>query len=181
MDNRVLFIGGASGSGKTTAAAVLAQELGLHCVHLDEFHYPLHHANRAGAIGRDLSVDLTRAICHRVVEQLLANGAACVVEGGWLTVRQAADLMSDSRFSPLFCAFPEADPGERWRQMREGPGAHWLKTYNDARAIAWLERQVAESRDYRTECCANDVAFVDCSDLTTATASILSKMYSLLR
>lgn len=182
MVDQLLFLGGSSASGKTTAAAHISKGLNLHCVHLDEFNVPLDQAIRAKTIERGPAIDdLSKTIGFNVVEKFLSLNATCLIEGGWLSVPQAAELMKNDRFAPIFCGYPEANADKRWLQIKRSPGHHWLKNHDDVSAIQWIERQIKESQDYRVECETHGVTFVDCSDLENASRNIVSRMYELLR
>ena len=181
MTDKLLFLGGSSASGTSTAADHLSHHLNLHCIHLDDFYIPFHHAIAAKAFARGPAIDLTRDISRSIVEKFLSENAACIIEGGWVQVSQASTFMEHERFTPIFCGYPNADAQQRWKQIKASPSHHWLKEYDDVKALEWLDTQISESQDYRDECNTYGVTFVDCSDLENATQNIVSRMYELLR
>jgi predicted kinase len=161
MGGQVIYIGGASAAGKSTAAQTLGEALGLPLVELDRYFDLI-----AGAgCDEDTAAAAASALARRLVEDLLAAGGRCIVEGGWLDPAAALALSCahTGRFTAVYCGYPSGDLEDRLACIN-AKGEHWLAGHSAAEARAFLEQQVEASRWYRSECRRCGLAFVDFSD-----------------
>jgi predicted kinase len=161
MGTRIIYIGGASASGKTATAVKLSAMTGLPVVELDEYYDLLVDS----ACGAEVAAAVTPAIARRVVEDLLDAGGNCIVEGGWIDPSVAAELREGygNAFQPVFCGYPVSQVGDRLAAI-VASGEHWLADKSRAEARAFLAGQVKASKWYERECARCGIPFVDFSD-----------------
>jgi shikimate kinase len=157
-NGQIFFIGGASGSGKSTAAEALAEELELPLVRLDDYHNMVINPGLNGQWAKEL----TREICAKVVQNLMDTGARCIIEGGWITVEQAAVWQGNPTFFPVFCGYPSTTAKDRFDLIKQGK-THWLNHKTEKDAIEWLEKQISDSCSYKKSCSSNEVTFIEFS------------------
>ena len=176
MAARIIYIGGASASGKTETATKLSAMTGLPVVELDEYYDLL---ADAGCSAEDAAA-ATPAIARRAVEDLLRSGSDCIVEGGWVDPGIAAELREryGNAFEPVFCGYPGSEVGDRLAVIL-GSGAHWLADKSRAEAEAFLAEQVKASKWYEQECGRFAIPFVDFTDQEAGQRCVLERFCGL--
>lgn len=174
MQNSIYFIGGASASGKSTVARLLAAEDGRSVVALDNYYDILESAFH----DHDLLVKISERIALEVVTQLLATNAFCIVEGGWIAPQQARKLRERSagRFYPVYCGYPETKASTRLAVIKNDQN-HWLAEKSEKAAHAFLKTQIQQSHWYRTQCQKYELPFFDFSSLEAGVAALRSNYY----
>jgi predicted kinase len=172
----VIFIGGASASGKTAAARRLAGKLQLPVLGLDTMADLL----RPVLPERSRRVAATHRLAHTLVAELVQGGANAIVEGGWLRPLDAAALR-EAGLVAAYCGYVETTGAERLQLLRASSAApHWLTTVKQDWALRWIEQQIADSRWYREECARLGLAYADCSRIEEGIAGLCREVESLL-
>ncbi|HRC71365.1 MAG TPA: hypothetical protein PK880_02400 [Candidatus Competibacter sp.] len=165
----IYFIGGASASGKSTAARMLAARDGRAVVELDNFYDILGKVvDDQGALEK-----VTQKIALEVVARLLSADAFCIVEGGWIDPSKARKLKeaSDGRFYPVYCGYPRLKVEARFKMIRKKK-VHWLAEKSAKAAHSFLQEQIKLSRWYRKECKRYDLPFFDFSTVEDGVAAL---------
>ena len=169
MKNSIYFIGGASASGKSTAARMLAARDGRAVVELDNFYDILgKFVDDQGALEK-----VTEKIALEVMARLLAADAFCIVKGGWIDPAKAKKLKETSagRFYPVYCGYPRLQVEARFKMIRKAK-AHWLAEKSAKAAHAFLREQLKLSKWYRKECQKYDLPFFDFSTVEDGAAAL---------
>ena len=163
MHQGVYFIGGASASGKSTCAHLLAEEFGVHTIALDNIFDVLKQA-----VGdEDTGVKITNDVAPFCVKKFIQSGVTGIVEGGWIAPKQASKIAAQygSRFQPVYCGYANADIQARLAMILES-GDHWLAEMDQQEALDWLEDQIKASQWYASKCKKYNLPFFDFSDFT---------------
>ena len=173
----VIYIGGASAAGKTTAAQRLGALLRWPVLGLDT----LAHLLRPAIPAYQRHIPAIERVSRALVAELLEEGADCIVEGGWLRPPAGAALRA-AGLAPVYCGYEETTASERLRTLRSASGApHWVTTIPEDDALAWLEEQIAGSRRYREACARDGLAYVDCSRLGAGVEALCREATALAR
>ena len=163
----VRLIGGASASGKSTVAKMMARELGIPLIELD----PIFDAVTGGRSAT--AVASTEGICEALLSGLVRAGANCVVEGGWIQP-EIADKYRGAGLQAVFCGYPNAIAEDRLESMRGG--RHWMTKIDDRNeAIGLVQKQIEDSRSYKTRAERFSFDFIDFGDIAAGIAAIRSK------
>jgi len=159
LKSGIIFIGGASGSGKTSAANDLGKKKTLPVLSLDSIYNMF-----KDVIPKDVRVEKTESVCLDLIEQLLRFDAKGIVEGGWLQPEGAERLRSKycQTFFATFCGYPEVDPEQRYTHMNGGQSdCHHLVQGSKDEAINKLRDQITASLSYRERCKQKNFIFCD--------------------
>lgn len=169
MTSAIYFIGGASASGKSVVAKMLAAKDQCSIVELDEFYDILEGTFKDHA-GLE---EVTGKIALQVVAELLAVNAVCLVEGGWIDPAQAKKLKdrTQGRFYPVYCGYPNGDVEQRLAMIKQEK-SHWLAEKSKKTARAYLASQIEDSRRYQRQCEKYELPFFDFSDVNAGTAAL---------
>lgn len=169
MQMGVFFIGGASGSGKSTVARAIASRLCVPLLQLDDLHDLLKPPPGSDC---DAHVKTTEAVAPFLIEQLLKAGANALVEGGWIQPEGAKDLRAKwpRRFTAVYCGYPGVTAHERFTRMCQVNSTHHLLSGNNV--IDALNQQICDSKSYQTRCNNLNFRFVDFSDLAAGRAAL---------
>ncbi len=161
MKHSIYFIGGASASGKSTVARLLAAQEERSIVELDNFYDILESATQ----DESFLEKTTQKIALELVSQLLAANAFCIVEGGWIPPFEAKKLKDSSqdRFYPVYCGYLNGKAKDRLRKIRDGK-SHWLTEKPPKVARAYLRDQLKRSHWYQKQCKKYDLPFFDFSN-----------------
>jgi shikimate kinase len=167
LQNKIIFIGGASASGKTTVAKQLAEKLERPLISLDDFY------NATGEIeDGNLRKRITRKFSEALIEQLAVAGTACVVEGGWISVEVASSFCGDI-VDAGFCGYFASDLSMRLDNICN-TGKHWLANKSKDEALNFLQNQVSGSEHYQSECEKYSLSFFDFSSPEEGSKQLLA-------
>lgn len=163
MNKGIYFIGGASASGKSTCAHLLAEEFDVNTIELDDIFDVIKQA-----VGdEDTGVNITNKVAPYCVKQFIKSGVTGILEGGWLNPKQASKIAAQygSKFQPVYCGYTNADIPARLAMIFER-GDHWLAEMDHQEALDWLKDQIEASRWYASGCKKYNLPFFDFSDFT---------------
>jgi hypothetical protein len=173
----LIFLGGVSRAGKSTAARWVARRAGLPVEGLDR--------HVVGLARGDGFIPQGRARVLPAIEAQLIAGHHGVVEGSWLLPEPAAALRDrfGDAFVPLFCGYPQADAAARdVMLMATAPeGGDWYSRQDRAARLAVLDQQIALSRRHQAACAALGLPFVDVSDPATGLQVLRRTLLDLTR
>lgn len=163
------FIGGASASGKSTIARILATKSHRSAIELDAYYdllEPLTRNHRA-------LEQATTQVSLELVRQMLKLGAKGIVEGGWIAPAQARQLHreSEGHFYPVYCGYPQAKAKSRLALIR-AQQQHWLADKPNSEALEFLRQQIKDSRWYQQECTKYALPFFDFSEVASGAAAL---------
>jgi 2-phosphoglycerate kinase len=178
MTASIIYIGGASASGKSRAAVELSTRIGRPVVKLDVYYTLLRRASGKSA-KKEEAMASTRALARQVVEDMLEAGCCCIVEGRWI-LPGAADEISRAypkEFLATYCGYPEAEVVDRLDLLMHSQ-EHWLAKEPTRKARTFLAEQISNSRWYQNECRKYGLRFVDFSDPVQGTQKLLEKLGS---
>jgi shikimate kinase len=155
----VYYIGGASGSGKSTVAKRLSKNSGLGLIELDA----IFNAVEASVESKETAPKVMNNVAGSLIKQLLAARISCIVEGGWLRPEAAKQISLDCpHFHAVYCAYPNTPPEVRLELLRTD-GTHWIAQKNHEDALAALRDQ--NSQWYEEECKRLKLTFFDFSEI----------------
>lgn len=166
----VLFIGGASRSGKTTVAKKLSGVLNLPLVNLDSMDRDLFKTGGQIKFFRDRR---TKTACARMVSELIKVNADCIVEGGWMDPEIAAKLYKSGAFHPAYCGYAGADPKDRLALYKANTSDNWFDKLPDGRALKWIKQQISGSRWYEKECARLNIPYFDFTDISAGSTGLV--------
>lgn len=173
----IYFIGGASASGKSTAAKKLAS-LSFPVVELDDFHRILMNC----IIDCEKLELATENVAETAVRQLLASHSSCLVEGGWIKPEKASILRAEfgDVFQSVFCGYPRGVASERLKEIKQA-GTHWLAAYPDDFCLNFLQKQIDGSKWYEEECDKFSLTFIDFSNFSAGQSTLLASCPAFVR
>lgn len=103
-----------------------------------------------------------------------------MIEGGWLAPRRARQLARrcPAILEAAYLGFEQLDVEHHLRGIRARQD-HWLAQKNPAEARQWLRAQVQRSRWYRQQAERYGQVYIDCSDVSGATETVLERLQGL--
>jgi len=161
-DASVIFIGGASAAGKSTAANMLSKKIGRPVIALDRIH------NLLTGYGdtNETNIAATQAVARAFIEELLKTKTKCIVEGGWIRPSTSAELLDQygNAYFPIYCGYQDVRAEDLLRDITDH-GVHWLTNRPEPEAVAFIQKQIETSRTIiRVEAAKYGLNFVDFSD-----------------
>jgi 2-phosphoglycerate kinase len=166
---RIYYIGGASASGKSTAARALSEDIRLPVMYLDNCSDALAEIGLSESTHYQAMAEFSSFFVSRLMETNARN----IVEGCWIDPDRASALMETGTFFPVYCGYPTADPEARLEIMSSvKDNFHWLTTKPRDEAIDFLEKQTIYSKWYQEECEKYGITFIDFSDFESGTARL---------
>jgi hypothetical protein len=170
----VIFIGGASASGKSTAARDLSSKTDRPYLELDRLYNSVKDILSNSGLPDKVVKDITKSVSLEFVRGLIGAETQCVIEGGWITPKVAAGLTSDSVFEAVYCGYTDIKAAERLQNIKSAPGdQHWLSKKPDEFALDFLTKQIADSQSYKNQCQEHGHTYFDFSDQTTGANKLL--------
>ncbi len=160
-DARVIYIGGASAAGKSTAAEMLSTQTGRPVFDLDKIlHQVEKHADTSEEQG-----DFTRILARTFIEEMLTTKTRCIVEGVWIQPAISAELLDQygRNYFPIYCGYPNANAEERLQTIADN-GTHWLAMRPKPEATAFIQDKIEkQSTQIRAEANKYGLNFIDFS------------------
>ncbi len=163
------LLGGTARSGKSTAAGMFLARTGIPYFCLDylmmgfAIGLPKHGVDTDGD-ERDVGEKLWPAVKPMAIA-LLQDEKDYMIEGAQILPEFVVELAEADQgdFQACFLGFAESDAQAKFDQIREFGGDHddWLKTYDDERAMAEVERLISWSVDLRAECERLDLPYFE--------------------
>lgn len=157
----MIYIGGASAAGKSSAAKQLSAQCGAPVVELDKYFNILTRIGCGEIVAEQGMRDLSRTL----VEDFLRADTRCIVEGGWINPDAIAALKKEygEKLQTAYCGHLTADV-ESLLASIVAKGEHWLAKKPSDEARAFLLSQIKGSEWYQSECKKHNVRFFDFSD-----------------
>jgi len=170
----VIFIGGASASGKSTTAQKLASQTGRPYLELDRIFNSVVDIASDGGIPDKVCKDIAKGVSLEFARALIENETQSVVEGGWILPEAAAGLASDGGFQAVYYGYTGIEPYLKLQSIKSKPdNQHWLAEKPEACALNFLRCQIEGSRWYRAECQKHGLPYFDFSDQTDGASKLL--------
>jgi shikimate kinase len=169
----VIFIGGASASGKSTTAQELASQTGRPYLELDRIFNSVVDIASDGGIPDKVCEDIAKGVSLEFARALIENETQSVCEGGWISPEAAAGLASDGEFQAVYCGYTDIEPHLRLQSIKSNPdNQHWLAEKPEDCALDFLNLQIEGSRWYRDECRKHGLPYFDFSDQTDGASKL---------
>jgi len=167
----MIYIGGASASGKSTAARKLSGAIGLKVIELDAINRKLRKQHLKG----ERLNDETRRLSRSKIEKLLTSNTNCIVEGGWVRPDVASELAKQygQKLVIIYVGYPHAKVNEHLDKVLAGK-VHWLCRRPEEEALTWVQRQIQNSSDCEKQCKEYGFRFIDFSDQEAGTKELMS-------
>lgn len=162
---RVIFIGGASASGKTEAAKSLASELKRPHLEIDRLRDLANGQCELLSNSGEIEKSITRIYTRALLEILIDAGSECVIEGGWMEPKVATELTARQGFAAVYCGYSSDNLEARLVAIRtKAKNRHWLSEEPEKDAIKYLASQVEGSEWYKSECEEYELPYFDFTD-----------------
>ncbi len=161
-DKRVIYIGGASGSGKSVFAAGLAASLpSFNLIKLDWIYNGLHASRTHGGVKRSRRV--MARLAPAVVAEIVEDGGCVIIEGGWVEPRAWRRIAADdAAMHAFYLGYPESSVGTLIERL--GTTAHWLSG-GTAADRNFLTDQIRHSKRLRRKLAGRaGIDFIDVSE-----------------
>lgn len=170
MSRKVIFVGGASGSGKSTVLQRFVVGRGISLLQLDDLHRELRTAVRTDQLG----IAATEAAALYAVRALLHAGGTALVEGGWVQPEDAQRLSAEfpTSFVAFFCGYPNVVPEGRLAELRKQNQHYLVRGKSDDEALRGIEKQIRDSRSYEARATERGFAFVDFSSFVSGSVHL---------
>lgn len=170
----VIFIGGASASGKSTAARELSSQTNRPYFELDQLYNSVNGLLSNGCFPDKVVKDIVKRVSLEFVCGLIGAEAQCVIEGGWITPKVAAGLTGDGVFEAVYCGYIDIEAKQRLQTLQSAPdNQHWLTKKTDVFALDFLTKQSNDSQWYKNECIDHGLTYFDFSDQNEGSATLL--------
>lgn len=145
-------------AGKSTVAAQLGECLQRDVIELDQLYRLSKKIN-----GNILTLRDQKAVAKKwarsLVKDLCEKGKPCIIEGGWISHKDAAFHESQKNLKAIFCGYRYWGIEDRMTLLKDSK--HWLarKTEDDQREF--LAKQVADSKENENTCKKFGLQYVD--------------------
>ncbi len=158
---KIFYLGGASASGKSTTATILASEYSLPIFELDHIKNALTEAH----LDEPVTIEIAQRLCSQLVKECFTSGVSCIIEGGWITTIMAKELCAvyNTSFIPVYCGYTGLDIKRRFKLIKSGK-QHWLRKKSRDDAARFMEKQIHYSGACKSQCEEYKFPYVDCTN-----------------
>lgn len=164
---KLIIVGGAPRSGKTTVARELSEELKLSRISIDSIVHAFEKTQPEAKI-RHLGED-DWGVCDRVapflVEQTrwhIQHGIPVIVDGYHLKPETISSNWEDFSFRAVFMGYPNSSGGEQLKTIRGNEkSGDWTLEISDSELLKLLDRFVESSRQFQRMCLQAELPFID--------------------
>jgi hypothetical protein len=157
----IIYLGGASGSGKSYSANQVSANYNLNKTELDPYYDNI----QTSFTVKEPAVRLTQTVCDKYLCDMLTMEATGIIEGGWIKPSIASQLQRRFKdtFIPIYFGYSNDSPQNRLNFIKN-KGRHWLRNKPTNEALAFIANQITESKQYEKECSQLGLKYFDFSN-----------------